>query len=231
MVVATIDGDLSEGEVLGAFSIGNSLGFDQSWGLGSATAQPGSSMVPGDDSIYGGDADQMIHTLGGDDTVYGYGGYDIVVMEGSAGSLSYTVTPGTDQIVVATDSAQVSATGVEEFRIDGGVYEVIDGDLVASTAAPVLTDPGLVVELADGLEDVPYQVSVTDLVSGYSDPEGTELSVSNLTRPRERSPTMVTGPTRLIRIRTQWFCDTFLRCGRWRWWLWQRPRLSLGRCQ
>ena len=38
---------------------------------------------------------------------------------------------------------------------------------------PVLTDPKivLVVELADGLEDVPYQVSVTDLVSGYSDPE------------------------------------------------------------
>ena len=83
--------------------------------------------------------------------------------------------------MVTTDSARVSATGVEEFRIDGRVYEVIDGDLVVSTAAPVLTDPGLVVELADGLEDVPYQVSATDLVSGYSDPEGTELSVSNLT--------------------------------------------------
>ena len=31
LVVATIDGDLSEGEVLGAVSIGNSLGFTQSW--------------------------------------------------------------------------------------------------------------------------------------------------------------------------------------------------------
>ena len=45
----------------------------------------------------------------------------------------------------------------------------------------LLSDPELVVGLADGLEDVPYQVSAADLLSGYSDPEGTELSVSNLT--------------------------------------------------
>ena len=188
LVVATIDGDLSEGEVLGAVSIGNSLGFTQSWETyvyadDTNTVAGTLYGTTGNDYIYTNATtiDNVIHTLGGDDTVYGGEGYDVVVMEGSAGSLSYISDDGGAQLVVTTDSARVSATGVEEFRIDGKVYSRVGDDLVVSTAAPVLTDPGLVIELADGLEDVPYQVSVTDLVSGYSDPEGTELSVSNLT--------------------------------------------------
>ena len=94
VVIATIDGDLSAGEVLGAVSVGNSLGFDQSWGTWLSSSAGVLYGTPGDDNIQGGDSDQVIYTLGGDDTVVGGGGHDIVVMEGSAGSLSYAMTPG-----------------------------------------------------------------------------------------------------------------------------------------
>ena len=126
LVVATIDGDLSEGEVLGAVSIGNSLGLTNPGRLVYADA---TNTVAG--TLYGTTGNDYIYTnstavdntstLGEDDTVYGGEGYDVVVMEARPSSLVHNRRRG-DSLVVTTDSARVCATGVEEFRIDGKVY-------------------------------------------------------------------------------------------------------------
>ena len=60
----------------------------------------------------------------------------------------------TDEIVVTTDSARVSATGVEEFIIDGRVYSLVGDDLIAVSAPHSYPIRALVVGLADGSEDV-----------------------------------------------------------------------------
>ena len=86
--VVTFGSTLSETDVLSHVGFGNSLGFTQSWG---AWITDNSSIIygtPGEDTISGGDADQLIYTLGGADTVDGGEGVDIVVIEGSGESLA-----------------------------------------------------------------------------------------------------------------------------------------------
>ena len=110
--------------------------------------------------------------------------------EGDTLSVSSVSVPAASGTITPLDNGRWTFTAANEFSGEITVdFEVTDGSntvdgtaaktVVATNDLPVLT--GTPVDLADGSEDVVYQISETDLLAGYTDSDlGSSLTITGV---------------------------------------------------
>jgi len=126
----------------------------------------------GNDRLLGGAGNDQITATSGDDTAIGGTGTDTVTVKGDFADADVTKVAGGYQIVSGGNTTIVKS--VEFVKFDDGKVSAADliNDAPTGTATAVL---------GGGTEDTTYIVQASNLLAGFSDPNGDTLSVTNLT--------------------------------------------------
>jgi hypothetical protein len=126
----------------------------------------------GNDKLIGGAGNDTLISKAGNDTLNGGADTDKAVIAGNFADA--VVTESGDTATIVINGRTITAIGIETFKFDD--KEVSAADLVND--APTGTSTAV---LAAGTEDTAYVVKASDLLTGFTDPNGDTLSIANLT--------------------------------------------------
>jgi Ca2+-binding RTX toxin-like protein len=128
----------------------------------------------GKDTLNGGAGDDFLYSRAGQgsDTLNGGEGSDTAVIGGNFADAVVTENADGTQ-TIAIGGRTVTTSGIESFKFDDKTVSAADLVNDAPTGTSTAT-------LADGTEDTAYVVKASDLLAGFTDPNGDTLSITNL---------------------------------------------------